>query len=127
MAFKAKLYTRDFLAAMAAYAVVLVATRWAAGAFAVEGGALVALAILPMAPALFATFVFFRHFATMDEMFRRLHVESFAAGALFVCLGSFALGFLEDVAAPRVSLIWVLPATVAAWGVISCVRQLRIR
>jgi len=127
MAFKPKLYRRDFLAAMAVYVVVLLATRWAAGAFAVEGATLAFLAVLPMGPALLATFVFFRHFATMDEMYQRLHVESFAAGALLVGLATFALGFLEDVAVARLSLIWVMPAMIAAWGIIACIRQWRHR
>ena len=127
MAFNPKKYTREFLGAMLAYSGVLFATRWAADAFAVEGPLLIALAILPMAPALFATLVFMRHFATMDEMQKRIHVEAFSAGALLVCLVTFALGFLEDVAVPKLSMIWVLPATIAAWGVFACVLQRRYR
>jgi len=123
MAFNAKRYRSQFTAAMAAYAASLVAASYAVSAIKPEGALLYAISLAPALPAIAATAVFFRHFATMDEMFRRLHAESFAASALIVGLASFAYGFVEDAAPVRISMTWVLPAIIAGWGAIVCVRQ----
>ena len=85
---------------------------------ALKGLALGAVAVLPALPALFATFIFMRHYATMDEMYKRVHLEAFASGALFIGLATFSLGFLEDAGLPRISLIWILPALIACWGLV---------
>lgn len=125
MAFNPKRYSRELVAAFTAYAAVLVGTRWAIRAFDIDGFALTALAALPMAPALAVTAVALRHFATMDELQRRVQIESFAASALLVGLVTFSLGFVEDVAVPRVSMIWVFPAILAGWGVIAPILRQR--
>lgn len=128
MAFNRKRYTREFLAAMAVYSVSVFGAAYAAHALKAEGAALIAISLAPMVPALIAAAVFFRHFATMDEMFRRLHAESFAASALVVGLATFAFGFVEDEIPFRLSMTWVLPAIVGGWGVIVCARNyLRLR
>lgn len=123
MAFNAKKYRSQFLAAMAAYAASVVGASYAVKAIQPEGALLYAISIAPAVAAVAATAVFFRHFATMDEMFRRLHAESFAASALVVGLASFAFGFIEDAAPVRISQMWVLPAIIAGWGAIVCARQ----
>lgn len=125
MAFNPKRYSRDMLAAFAAYAVVLIGTRWAIRAFDIEGVALSALALLPIAPALAVTGVALKHIATMDELQRRVQVEAFAASALLVGLATFAFGFVEGVAASRPSMIWVFPAMLAGWGLIAAVLRRR--
>lgn len=125
MAFNPKRYSRELVAAFTAYAAVLVGTRWAIRAFDIDGFALTALAALPMAPALAVTAVALRHFATMDELQRRVQIESFAASALLVGLVTFSLGFVEDVAVPRVSMIWVFPTILAGWGVIAPILRQR--
>lgn len=125
MAYNPTRYSRELAAAFAAYAAVLVGTRLAIRTFDVDGFALTALAALPMAPALAVTAVALRHFATMDELQRRVQIESFAASALLVGLVTFSLGFVEDVAVPRVSMIWVFPAILAGWGVIAPILRRR--
>jgi len=125
VAFNPRRYSRELAAAFAAYAAVLVGTRLAIRMFDVDGFALTALAALPMAPALAVTAVALRHFATMDELQRRVQIESFAASALLVGLVTFSLGFVEDVAVPRVSMIWVFPAILAGWGVIAPILRRR--
>lgn len=125
MAFNPRRYSRELAAAFAAYAAVLVGTRLAIRTFDVDGFALTALAALPMAPALAVTAVALRHFATMDELQRRVQIESFAASALLVGLVTFSLGFVEDVAVPRVSMIWVFPAILAGWGAIAPILRRR--
>lgn len=125
MAFNPRRYSRELAAAFAAYAAVLVGTRLAIRTFDVDGFALTALAALPMAPALAVTAVALRHFATMDELQRRVQIESFAASALLVGLVTFSLGFVEDVAVPRISMIWVFPAILAGWGVIAPILRRR--
>ncbi|HBS32607.1 MAG TPA: hypothetical protein DEA40_12840 [Parvularcula sp.] len=128
MAFNARRYTRDFLAAMVLYVASVFGAAYGAHAIKAEGAALIAISLAPMIPAVIAAAVFFRHFATMDEMFRRLHAESFAASALFVGLATFALGFVEDEIPFRLSMIWVLPALIGGWGLIVCARNyLRLR
>ena len=118
MAFSPKKYRREFLGAMLIYVIVLFATRYALQSMALKGLALGAVAVLPALPALFATFIFMRHYATMDEMYKRVHLEAFASGALFIGLATFSLGFLEDAGLPRISLIWILPALIACWGLV---------
>lgn len=125
MAFNAKKYNREFLLAAAAYAAVLVASRLIATRFDVGGAMLMLLALAPIIPAIGATHVYLRHFRMMDELQRRIQIEAFAAGALFVGLASFAIGFIEDLAPLRLSLIWVLPSMLAAWGLIACVLRYR--
>lgn len=125
MAFNPRRYSRELAAAFAAYAAILVGTRLAIRTFDVDGFVLTALAALPMAPALAVTAVALRHFATMDELQRRVQIESFAASALLVGLVTFSLGFVEDVAVPRISMIWVFPAILAGWGVIAPILRRR--
>lgn len=125
MAFNSKRYSRELLAAFAAYAGFLIGSRWAIRAFDVEGVMLTVLAALPAAPALAVTAVALRHFATMDELQRRVQIESFAASALLVGLVTFSLGFVEEIAVPRISMIWVFPAILAGWGVIAPVLRRR--
>ncbi len=125
MTFSPRKYNRDFIAATAVYAGVLLATRLLAKRYDASGLLLVILAGLPIVPAVGATLVYMRHYKTMDELQKRIQVEAFAAGALFVGLATFSLGFVEDVAAPRISLIWVLPAMIASWGFIACLLRYR--
>lgn len=128
MAFNSKRYTREFLGAMALYCVAVIGAVYAARALDAEGALLIAISLAPIAPAVLAVAVFFRHFETMDEMFRRLHAESFAASALIVGLVTFAIGFIEEEIPLRLSMTWVLPAIIGGWGVIVCARNyLRLR
>lgn len=123
MSFNPRKYRREFLGAMGLYAVTVVGAVYLAKALQPSGPLLLAIALAPTGPALLATFVAFRHFATLDEMYKRLHVESFAASALIVALSSFSIWLLEGAAPFRISMIWVLPAIVGGWGVIVCLRQ----
>lgn len=125
MAFNEKRYRHDFLIAVALYSAVLVASRLIARRFDVDGAALVVLSLTPIAPALGATMVYMRHYRAMDELQKRIQVEAFAAAALFVCLVTFTFGFAEGTALPQPALIWVLPATLFAWGVIACFLRYR--
>jgi hypothetical protein len=128
MAFNPKRYTREFLGAMALYSVAVVGAVYLARALDAQGATLIAVSLAPIAPALLAVAVFFRHFGTMDEMFRRLHAESFAASALLVGLVTFAIGFIEDEIPVRLSMTWILPAIIGGWGAIVCARNyLRLR
>ncbi len=125
MAFNEKKYRYEFLIAVAVYSAVLVASRFVAKFFDVGGVALVFLSLTPIVPAVGATMVYMRHYRTMDELQRRIQVEAFAAAALLVCLVTFTFGFAEGTALPQPTLIWVLPATLFAWGVIACFLRYR--
>ena len=113
-------YHARVAAAGAIYVAVAYASRYAAREYDLEGIALSIAAALPILPALAWTALYVQRFQTMDELQKRIQVEAFAAAGLFVGLVSFSLGLIEDVAAPRVSVIWVFPAIIFVWGALAC-------
>ena len=119
MAFQPKSYLIDLSTAMASYAIVLFGTRYGLKLLDPTGPLLIALAALPVLPTVYTAYVILKHVARMDELQRRIQLEAFAASALCIALGTFALGFLEDAGVPRPSLIWVMPAMVGLWGLLA--------
>lgn len=118
-------YRIQSIAAAALYVAVTYASRHIARAYALEGVALGVAAAIPIAPAFAWTAVYVRRFQGMDELQKRIQVDAFAAAGLFVGLVCFSLGMIEDVAAPRISVIWVFPAMIFVWGVLACVLRWR--
>lgn len=118
----AKRYMIGFGGAMIGYMVVLIGavTLLESREFGVVPTALLALA--PVVPALFAlreVFIFVRR---MDEFQRRIVTEAFIGAALIIGLASFAYGFLEGaLELPVIPMIWVLPAIIGLYGVLTCV------
>jgi len=126
----ARRYRRDFLPAMVAYALLLMASTWLLRSVeAVPARAL--LALLPFVPVVFAARALLRFLHTMDEFQRKLQLEAFALAALALTLGSFALGLLTvaDVMTPRADLVLmlVLPAFCVLHGAFACVAARRYR
>jgi hypothetical protein len=118
----AKRYMIGFGGAMIGYMVVLIGavTLLESREFGVVPTALLALA--PVVPALFAlreVFIFVRR---MDEFQRRIVTEAFIGAALIIGLASFAYGFLEGaLELPVIPMIWILPAIIGLYGVLTCV------
>ncbi|PJJ97429.1 hypothetical protein CO641_10690 [Lysobacteraceae bacterium NML91-0213] len=126
----ARRYSREFLPAMAAYAVLLLASTWLLRS--IDSTALRALlALLPFVPVVYAARALLRFLHAMDEFQRKLQLEAFALAALALTLGSFALGLLAAAAvvAPPVDLVLmlVLPAFCLLHGLFACLAMRRYR
>jgi hypothetical protein len=77
----------------------------------------VVLALAPLAPValiLRAVLVFIK---SVDEFQRRLHMEAILITSGLTAFGTFAYGLLEEWAdLPHLSVMWILPAMMLAWG-----------
>lgn len=112
-------YLREFLPAMAAYAVVLFlsmhALKWAEATWL-----RVLLCLLPILPIGFAARALLRYVRDCDEMQRRIQLEAFALASLVLTMGSFSLGLLaaqDLVTLPADAvLIWILPLYCLLYG-----------
>lgn len=114
----AKRYTFAFMGFMGAYTGAVIGAPFLDRAFDLAEPARLALALLPVVPALFALREFVIFLRSMDEVQARIQFEAILIAAGVVASASFAWGFVEEwMAVPHVSLIWVFPAMVAAWGV----------
>lgn len=118
-------YLAQSAAAAAFYVVVTLASRLIAREFTLEGLSLKIVAAVPILPAILWTMLYVRRLQDMDELQKRIHVEAFAAAGLFVGLVTFSLGMIEDVAAPRISIIFVFPALIFVWGALACILRWR--
>ncbi|NZA24985.1 hypothetical protein H0E84_01175 [Luteimonas sp. SJ-92] len=121
---------QEFLPAMAAYALVLIASVSAlrhVDAIALRS----ALALLPLVPIGFAARAMLRYVRACDELQRRIELEGMGMGALLLCLCTFALGLLGSAGVLRldgtVALIWIMPAYVLLYAVCKCVAARRYR
>jgi len=108
-------YLRDLMLALAAYAVVLVASR-----LVLKGGIddrilRVVVSLAPMLPILFAAAVIIRHINALDEMQRRIQVEALALSFVGTAVLTMGWGFLENVGAPRFPVMFVWPLMGALW------------
>ena len=110
-------YVLRMLAAVAAYAVLLVASILLLRLDAAEGAAWRApVALLPMIPALFGLGAVVRTLRQLDELEQRILLEtfSFAFGGTFVV--TFSYGLLEGGADfPHLNWMWVWPVMGALW------------
>ncbi len=112
-----KIYTREFLTAMIAYAVVLLAS-----VFLLKHGPSLAwwripLALTPMIPIFFALRAFLRFFRRIDELQRRIQLEAFALSFGITCVVTFSYGLLEYAGFPAVSWIWIPVLMMPLWSI----------
>ena len=126
----ARRYGREFLPAMAAYAVMLLASTWLLRS--IDSTPLRALlALLPFVPVVYAAGALLRFLQAIDEFQRKLQLEAFALAALALTLSSFALGLLTagDVIAPPADLVLllVLPVFCVLHGLFACLAARRYR
>lgn len=100
---------------MAAYTVLVIVSVTVLNT--VDSGAWrYAVAVLPVAPLVFAMRAFIRHLRRMDELQRRIQVEALALGFGATVMITLTYGFLENAGLPRLSLIWVAPLMISLWG-----------
>jgi len=112
-----KRYVRWFPVWGALYAVTVIGAQVIDNRVEISGLARVTLALSPLVPALLMLREFLIVFRSLDEVQQRIQAEAILTSAGVVGFGSFAWGFLEGAfGLPPVSLIWVLPALIAVWG-----------
>jgi len=123
-----KRYLAHFGGAMIAYAGILFASVWIIESMEITGWPAAALSLTPMLPALYALHASVAGFRAMDEFQRRTVSEAILWGAGIVGFVSFGYGFLEgSINAPRISMIWVLPALIGSYGVATFIVPLRFK
>lgn len=119
-----KRYLREFLPAMVAYAVMVIASVWLLK-HQVYPQLKIVFALLPVIPALFAMWAAIRYFRGLDELQRRIQFEGLAFSFLATCVLALTWGFLQNAGLPHADVIWVAPVLVGLWGVGACVAKLR--
>jgi hypothetical protein len=117
-----KRYLVSFGGAMVAYTLVIFASVWLLESRPWSTLPAAALALAPTVPALFALRAFIVRVRAMDEFQRRIVSESLLWAAGIVGFASFGYGFLEGaVEVPEISFIWILPALIGTYGVMSAI------
>lgn len=117
-----KRYLVEVLPAMALIAV------WGAFAWSGERWPPALLALLPPAAIAWTFVAMWRRLMRKDELEQRIELIAIAAASAAVGLGSFAWSLLESAnAVPRGSLVYVLPALIAIYGVLKLLLRWRYR
>lgn len=114
--------------AMVAYVVCLAISVTLLLSSAVDSQlARVAVALLPMVPGIGVCWVVVRRMRRIDELQRRIELESLSIAFAGTALVTFSYGFLENVGFPRLSLFVVWPLMGALWIVASVLCSRRYR
>jgi len=107
-------YALEFSISMVAYAVILIVSI-----MAIERGLPPALklvfALLPLIPIVFVFAAVVRYMSSIDELQRRIHIESLALAAGITALLAITYGFLETVGLPHLSAWFTYAAVLVAW------------
>jgi hypothetical protein len=107
----ARRYTVRFIAAMFAYAMLLISINLADRVFELPQPLRIAMSLLPVLPVIAMVFIALAFIRSIDEFQRRTICEAALLSTLILCLACFTWGFLEGaMSLPDISLIWVLPA-----------------
>jgi O-antigen/teichoic acid export membrane protein len=113
------LYAREFGAAMAGYAVVLVLAI-AVGGLDGTSPWRFAWALAPVVPVLFMVRAVYRHVRRVDEYQRGLLLQGFAVGFAVMCATAITLGLLEAAGLAFEGSAWVVYAAgMVSWGIAS--------
>jgi len=119
-----KRYLKEFLPAMAVYALMVPASIWLLKRH--EHSSLRFLfAVLPVIPSVFAMWAAIRYFRGLDELQLRIQFEGLAFSFLATCLIALTWGFLQNAGLPHADVIWVTPVLVGLWGVGACIAKRR--
>ena len=126
-------YFREFIPAMSAYVVVLLASTWLLKHY--DGGiplaARIALALLPVLPLAGVMRAIVRVIRDSDELERKIELEAVAISAMLTGMGFFSVGLLAS--ARIIALdgdavaIWVWPVLCFTYGLAKCVAVRRYR
>ena len=107
-------YVVTMLISLTLYTVALVVSlTWLKAG--VEGPWKYAIAVLPVLPALGIPFGVVRCCQAMDELQRRIQLESLAFGFGAAAIATFTYGFLQNAGLPEVSWVWVWPVMGTCW------------
>ena len=119
-------YAVTMLISLALYAVALVVSlTWLKAG--VEGPWKYVIAVLPVLPALGVPFAVVRYCQAMDELQRRIQLESLAFGFAVAAIATFTYGFLQNAGLPDVSWVWVWPVMAMCWILGQLVARRRYR
>jgi hypothetical protein len=107
-------YAIEFSISMVAYAVVLIISIKT-----IEHGLSPALklvfALLPLIPIAFVFAAIVRYMSSIDELQRRIQIESLSLAAGITALLAITYGFLETVGLPHLSAWYTYAAVMVAW------------
>jgi O-antigen/teichoic acid export membrane protein len=107
-------YAIEFTLSMVAYAVVLIVSIKV-----IEHGLSPALklvfALLPLIPIGFVFAAIVRYMSSIDELQRRIQIESLSLAAGITALLAITYGFLETVGLPHLSAWFTYAAVMVAW------------
>ena len=119
-------YAVWMLISLTLYAVALIISlTWLeAGA---AGPSKYAIALLPVFPALGVPLAVVRYCRSMDELQRRIQLESLTFGFGLASIATFTYGFLQNAGLPNVSWVWVWPVMAVCWMVGQLVSRWRYR
>jgi hypothetical protein len=120
------IYFRELGAAMALYAVVLIAALTLAQRMP-AGLAQTVVYLSPMLPLLGAVCAIVRQIRRSDEFIRKTTVEHLAIAAAVTAGWTFTYGFLENAGFPRLSMFTVWPVMGGVWGLLAVIERLRFR
>ena len=109
-----RLYSRRMLGALFAYAALLAISIPLTEAYP-DAAWRYPLAVLPMAPFLYAISAYVRYLGSSDELDRRIALESLAIAFGATAAITFAYGFLENVGLPHINWLWVWAVMGASW------------
>ena len=126
-------YLREFIPAMSAYVVVILASTWLLKHHGeqVPLVARIALALLPVLPLAWVMRAIVRVIRDSDELERQIELEAVAISAMLTGMGFFSIGLLAS--ARIIALdgdavaIWVWPVLCFIYGLAKCLAMRRYR
>lgn len=74
------------------------------------------VAVLPVLPAGLVIWLFMRALRRLDELHKRIQMESFGFSLGTTALLTFGYGFLEGVGLPHLNWTYILPLMAVFWG-----------
>ena len=107
-------YALEFTLSMLAYAVVLIISIKAIN-HGLPPALKLLFALLPVVPVAFVFAAIVRYMGSVDELQRRIHIESLALAAGITALLAITYGFLETVGLARLSAWYTYAAVMIAW------------
>jgi hypothetical protein len=111
-----KRYARDFMIAMAAYVIIIIASRLILNNLG-ELPWRYPIAVLPAIPVIFLITGFMRYLSGIDELQQRIQLQAIGFAAGTTGLLTFAYGLLELAGLPQFSTFFIFPMMVLLWGV----------
>jgi hypothetical protein len=119
-------YVRQFVIAMVAYTILLIASIWLIGRMEATIWR-IPIALLPVIPASFALQAFIRYLNGIDEFMQKIQLNAIAVAAGATGMLTFAYGLMENVGLPPLSWTWIFPLLIMIWGIALFVFERRYR